>query len=121
MVNKLEAFEMWLYRRILKISWVQKKTNEEVLQLVCQERTLIKEIIKRKLNYFGHTARHDSLSKALLEGCVEGTRRRGRQRTSWFQNIQEWTGLGYAECARLAQNRSRWKSMVANLLKKWAR
>jgi hypothetical protein len=114
--NKLRAFEMWMLRRILRISWKDKKSNLEVLEMAGVKRSLIETIKRRKMIYFGHILRHDCLQKTMLEGMVEGKRKIGRPRTTWSKNARDWTNLNYEECAREAQSRTWWRHMVVNLL-----
>eukprot|EP00794_Sanderia_malayensis_P015552 gene15552-17137_t len=80
MQTKLEAFEMWIYRRIMKVPWTAKKSNVEVLTLVNERRKLMGMIKERKLKYLGHILRHPCLGKELCEGMVNGKRGRGRPR-----------------------------------------
>ena len=71
--------------------------------------------MKLKLKYAGHVMRHDSQQKSLLEGMVEGKRSPGRQRLTWMDNIKEWSGLQkYSDCIRAAENRERWRFIIAN-------
>ena len=109
---------MWMYRRITRTSWKEKKTNAEVLKQLGLERTTIIETIKkRQLSYYGHIRRHDTLQRKILEGKVEGKRGRGRKRKSWIGNIEETTGKMINECCEIARDRSRWRSMASNLRK----
>ena len=66
--NKLEASEMWIYRRMMRISWTEHKSNEEVLEMTISKRSLIATIKKRKLQYFGHLIRQNGIQRLLLEG-----------------------------------------------------
>ena len=113
--DKLEAFEMWLYRRMLRISWEEHKTNGEVLHKMKTKRSLL-NTIKRKCQYFGHIIRGDGIQRLLMEGRINDRRGRGRPRTMWTDNIKEWTKISYNDCIRLVQNRERWTSMTADLL-----
>ena len=115
-VKKLEAFEMWTYRRIMKVSWKEYKSNEEVLSMINSKRMLVEMIKRRKLAYFGHLVRRDDIQRLLLDGKINGKRSRGKQRLTWADNITEWIGMKYNECIRVAQDRGRWRSMTANLL-----
>ena len=116
-VTKLQSFEMWAYRKMMKISWREKKTNEEVLTLADEQLYIIPTIKKRKITYFGHMIRRNNIHRLLLEGPLEGKRSRGRPRTEWMTNITEWTGMRYEDLVRLAQDRKPWRIMTANLLK----
>ena len=96
--NKPEAFEMWIYRRMMRISWTKHKSNEEIQEMTNSKRSLIVTIKKRKLQYFGHLIRQNGIQRLLLEGTIEGKRGHGRPRMMWMDNIKDWTGLKYGEC-----------------------
>ena len=113
--QRLEAFEMWALRRMLRISWTRHVTNEEVLRLADTKRSLFQTVEQRKLSFFGHIMRRDSLQRNLLEGMVEGKRGRGRPRLQWSDNILQWAGLNFEQCKRMAQNRKRWRSVTGNV------
>lgn len=115
--DRIRSFEMWVHRRMFKISWKERITNLAVLKLVGSNKSIINIIKERKIKYCGHILRHDSLQKELLEGKVNGKRGRGRPRKRWFDNIKEWTGKSFVECKRLAQKRGDWRKMIADLLK----
>ena len=114
--DKLEAFEMWLNRRMLRISWKEHKTNADVLHKMKTKRSLLNTIKKRKCQYFGHLIRRDGVQRLLMEGRINSRRGRGRPRTTWTDNIKEWTKISYNDCIRVAQDRERWRSMTADLL-----
>ena len=81
---------MWMYRRITRTSWKEKKTNKEVLkQLGLKETEIVKTMKKHKLDYYGHVRRHDTLQRKILEGKIEGKRGRGRRRKSWIETSEE--------------------------------
>lgn len=113
--QRLEAFEMWTLRRMLRISWTRRVTNEEVLHIAGASRSLFDTAQLRKLSFFGHIMRHDSLQRDLVEGMVEGKRGRGRPRMQWSDNITHWTGLTFVEAKRTAQDRRRWRFMAGNV------
>ena len=114
--KRIEAAEMWIYRRITRTSWKDKKTNKEVLnQLGLKETSLVKTIKTRKLSYYGHIRRHDTLQRRILEGKIEGKRGRGRRRKSWIKNIEETTGMNINNCCELARDRDMWRAMASNL------
>ncbi|CAH2235786.1 jg7639 [Pararge aegeria aegeria] len=96
--KRLEAFEMSAYRRMLKIGWTQKVSNEEFLRRVGCHRKLWKTVKKKKVAYLGHVLRHDRyrLLQLINMGKVAGKRRIGRKRKSWLRNIRDWTGIASA-------------------------
>ena len=106
--SKIEAFEMWCFRRIGKISWKDKISNKDVLLKLNTERQLLLDIQKRKIMYFGHIKRKNNILTTALEGKLEGKRPRGRPRNNWFGDIREWTKLSAHECTRMAANRHLW-------------
>ena len=113
--QRLKAFETWCLRRMLKISWTEKKSNRRVFEMCNTKPQLIENIMKLKLKYAGHVMRHDSQQKSLLEGMVEGKRSPGRQRLTWMDKIKEWSGQRkYSDCLRAAENRERWRFIIAN-------
>ena len=117
-INKLQAFEMWVYRKMKRISWRDRITNDEVLKKVSAKRYVMSAIKLRKIAYFGHMVRRDNIQRVLLEGKIEGTRCRGRPRIEWTDNIKEWTKINhYNEMVVTAQNRKKWRIMTANLQK----
>ena len=103
----LEAFEMWIWRRLLKISWRDHKTNEEVLRMVEEERTLITKIRRRQKTWIGHIFRGNGLLKDIMEGKFEGRRPRGRKRKSMLDDLKG--GRTYQEMKRVAMNRELWR------------
>ena len=107
---------MWLYRRMLRISWKEHKTNGEDLHKMKTKRSLLNTIKKKKCQYFGHIIRGDGVQRLLMEGRINGRRGRWRPRTMWTDNIKEWTNISYNDCIRVAQDRERWRSMTADLL-----
>ena len=109
--NRIMAAEMWFWRRMLKISWKDKRTNLSVLQELNTERDLLGKVARLKMGYFGHILRGSGspLAAQIIESQVEGKRKRGRQRKQWYDNIKEWTGLTYSEAKRLAQDRNKWR------------
>lgn len=115
MMNRLEALEMWCYRRMLKISWVQRISNMEVLNRIGQEEgELTKMIKKRKLEYLGHIMRGNrySILQLILNGKIEGKRGIGRKKYSWLRNLRQWTGLSADELLHAAQDRERYRQIV---------
>ena len=109
----VDAFEMWCYRRLLRVSWMDKRTNDWVLETIGTELMLRKNIDSRKLRYFGHVSRKDgSVEKLIMQGKVEGKRRRGRPATSWTDDIKRSSGVSMTAATRLAEDRPRWRALV---------
>jgi len=112
--TRLDAFEMKGLRKVLRISWTAKKTNEWVLNRVGVKRELLDTVKARKLAYCGHTMRKQGscLEKEMMQGTMPGARRRGRQRTAWMDNIKTWTGLSVEESIRMTEDRDKWRKYV---------
>ena len=105
---------MWFYRRMLRISWKDKRTNASILQELNTQRELVYVIIKRKMTYFGHAMRHQkcSLMKDTITGKTQGRRGRGRPRTSYMKNLSDWCKKSQAEVVHATEDRENWRSIV---------
>jgi len=116
--RRIQALEMKCYRRVLNISYQDHITNETVQKIIRQEigpfDDLLTIVRKRKLKWYGHVTRANTMSKTILQGTTSGTRRRGRQRKKWTDNIQEWTGMTFAATQEAAHDRERWRGLVRN-------
>ena len=114
--RRIQTFETKCYRRLLGISWLDRKTNDfvhaQVATLAGPQVPLLAIVKKRKLSWFGHITRHNSLPKTVLQGTLEGGRRRGRQTKSWMDNIKEWTRLDSPTLIRRAEDRGGWRSLA---------
>ena len=116
--RRLEATEIWFIRRILKISWKDKKSNEEVMNISGYKRSLMKTIRKRQMKFFGHMIRADRLEKQLLCGKINGMRSRGRQRMKYTDSLNNFaTGKQSSinDLIRKADNRDEWRSLIADV------
>ena len=110
---RLDAFEMKGLRKILRVSWTAKKTNEWVLNKAGVKRELLDTVKARKLAYYGHTiTKQGNLEKEIMQGTMPGARRRGRPRTAWMDNIKTWTGLSVEESIRMTEDRDEWRKYV---------
>ncbi|KAG1712187.1 Conserved oligomeric Golgi complex subunit 6 [Nymphon striatum] len=117
MEQKLRAFEMKTYRRMLGISWKEKKTNKWVrneVKRICgsELESVIDTMKRRKFKYFGHMVRGGGMARAILEGEVEGSRGRGRPMGSWLGNLKEWSGQAASVLTRRAEDRVLWMNSV---------
>ena len=111
--------EMRCYRKILRISYKDHVTNEEVrakIQQAIGPHEDLLTIAKRcKLKWYGHVSRSSGLAKTILQGTLKGDRRQGGQRKRWEDNIKEWTGLEFAKSRRSVENREKWRKLVVKL------
>ena len=119
--KRIQAFEMRCYRRLLGISYKDHITNEEVKRRIKSEigpfTDLLTIVKQRKLKWYGHVTRSAGLAKTILQGTVQGRRRRGRQRKRWENNITEWTGLELKDTVRKAECREEWRKLVVQTAK----
>ena len=99
---------------MLRISWREHKTNDFVRCQVGEYTPLCQKIIRNKLQYFGHISRRegDCLEKIIVQGMMEGHRRRGRQKTRWIDGIRDYTGLSVTAAYRRAQDRRSWNDII---------
>ena len=118
MTKRLEAAEMWMWRRMLRISWTDRVTNEEVLRRMGVGRGLMKHIRERQLRFLGHVMRRGELENVCLTGRVEGTRSRGRPREKYMDGLVRAVGGGVsaAQLLQITSNRDEYQAMVANVL-----
>jgi exonuclease III len=107
--RKLDALEMWLWRRMEKVSWTQRKTNEEILRMVGEKRRLVNMVVERKKRWIGHVLRGDGLMREVLEGRMIGKRPRGRPRMGMLEELKEDS---YEGMKRRAQDRVGWRNWV---------
>ena len=109
---------MWCYRRILKISWTEKVTNQEVCRRINRGESLVKNIAKRKMRFAGHVIRGScgELTSLVIEGMVEGKRDKGQQRRKWDDDVKNWSRITrFGDIKRKAEDKLAWRDMVANL------
>ena len=114
--RRIQAMEMRCFRRLLGISYRDHVTNEEVRsrirQVIGKHDDLLTIVKKRKLKWYGHVTRSNGLAKTILQGTVQGGRRKGRQRKRWENDISDWTGLKLSDALRKAENRREWRKLV---------
>ena len=100
----IDAFELWCWRRVLKIPWTKKETNKSVVQKICPESSLEAAIVKQRLKYFGHIMRKDgSLEKSLMLARCDGQQVKGRPHQWWMEGVTEPTGLMLLHLGKLAK------------------
>lgn len=116
--NRIEALEMWIHRRMLKIPWTAHITNEVVLRKANKERELFRTIKRGKISYLGHILRGDRycILQLILKGKIEGRRGVGRKQMSWLRNIRDWTEIRSAgQLFHMAKDREAFAMMIANV------
>ena len=114
----IDAFELWCWRRVLKIPWTKKETNKSVVQKICPESSLEAAIVKQRLKYFGHIMRKDgSLEKSLMLARCDGQQVKGRPHQWWMEGVTEPTGLMLLHLGKLAKNRHKWRKMMFEVTK----
>ena len=115
--KRIQAMEMRCLRKLLGITYREHITNEEVRnrtrQAIGPHEDLLTTVKQRKLRWYGHITRSSGLAKTVMQGTVQGGRRRGRQRKRWEDNIPEWTGLTRGAAMRKAERREEWRELVA--------
>ena len=115
--KKIDAFELWCWRRMLRIPWTDKITNKDVLQRVGPVMSLEAMFLQQKLRYFGHVMRHEGMEKTIMLGMVEGVRKRGRQRMRFLDGIKEVTGMNLEKLKEKTQDRIGWRTFVRRVTK----
>ena len=114
--SQLEAFEMWCYRRMERISWTEHKTNDAVLIQVGETRKLLRSIQRKRLSYLGHVLRHDNLVHRIVEGRLEGKRGRGRPRNNFVAQACKGASVAtYSDLKSATQDRHKWRDILRQL------
>ena len=113
-IEYISAFELWRWRKMLKIPWTAKRFNDSVLQEVGVKNRLLSFINSQALNYFGHIARRENncLEKVLMQGKIEGSRRRGRPRIRWIDRIKALVGQPLPVVYQLAADQQQWRVII---------
>ena len=112
--KRIKSAELWIYRRMLRVSWTEHRTDESILTELNTTRQLLGFVVRRKLSFFGHTIRDGGceLVKCMIKGKVSRKRRRGRPKMSYSSNITKWMSENMERITRETQDRAGWRRLV---------